>query len=326
MVFLAWLVPRVVLPDSANTKVVMCSEDGTFGQELIVRLKEADRLFVFEEVEDEETLRRQILSGEAESGLVIKEGCWEKLCRGDTEDVFRLYCSGTDGKQSLLRETVCREFFRSYSVILLETLGEDFFEEENRQEAVSYMLERNDWYQSGNDVFDVDYEEIETVEIKGEAKDNVLPLRGIVATIIFLGMLLEKGAELSGQDRQYADNLPRRDKRAYLFWHFLSVSFLPGLAGILLCYGMGEGTHLLLELGKMLAFLLFSGVWVYVLGRLFSREYIFHGWICPLLVVNLLLPPVFFNLSRYVPTLDYINWILPVGFYLKLFCVWFVIA
>lgn len=73
-----------------------------------------------------------------------------------------------------------------------------------------------------------------------------------------------------------------------------------------------------IELKAIILFVLLSALWVLVFGRLFRNEITYVSFIVTLIVVNLMICPVFIDLSVYVPALQYISYCFPLGIYLGL--------
>lgn len=318
MGILVWVITAVTLPDNENMQVLLCNEAGAFGEEFVQQLKDCKSLFLFREVKDADTLRQEVLAGRAECGFVLKKGLEEKLIRERPQQLIQFFCPDASTKEAVVRETVFRELFAYSSNMLLEQTSAAAFSGKDKEKAIAFARERNAYYQNSDEVFDVIYETVD-VEENREQQRGAQPVRGMIAAVIFLNMLLMKGEDISGQSGGYAQGLSKAEKRSFFFWRYMSGSVILGAAGITMLKVLGMQENIFYELLKMMIFFAVSGIWVNIAGSLLKRETVYFGWICPLLALNLVLPPVFWDLASYVPAIGRINRLLPVGIYLELF-------
>lgn len=318
MVLFLWLAVTVTLPDKGNMCVLLYNEDGDFGEKLIENLINSDSSFSFREVQGEKEMYQEILAGRAECGFWLKKGLEEGLRQEKEQGLVCFVGSELGSKGISVRETFYQELFSLSSDLLLQRRAEDLFEENVREDALAYMRMRNSDYLTGNEVFHVIYEEIGDEKGRESGNGPIHPIRGIAAAIILLNILLLQGEDIGCKKGGYEKSLPSWERREFLFWKYLIGSFPLVLAAFLSYQMFGLGSNPLLEMGKLLALLVVSSLWVMVLGISIRKEAAYYGWLCPAFTMNLLLPPVFFSFSTYIPAVGGLNWLLPVGIYLKM--------
>ncbi len=318
MLFLMWMASVIVLPDHENMHVLVYNEDGSFGEQFIENLKENAGEFLFQETDDPEILRQEILAGHAKYGLILKAGLEEGLQKEETEDLILFISSEMSDNGSSVLETVYQALFSVYSTMLLEHRAPQIFEQEVLEDALALMKERNEYYKTSEKVFDVTYEYLSDVKEKQQEERDVFPIRGIAASMILLHMMLAGGETVSLGKGSYEHNLRKWEKREYLFWKYIISSVLLAVTAVIGCNIFGVGKSLTTEVLNMVFFLFAGSLWVILLGIWLKKEAVYYGCICPLLAVNVILPPVFFGISTYIPAVRWINWLLPVGIYLKM--------
>lgn len=319
MILLTLLVLHIHLPDNTNVQILLYSKDGDFAELLMQRLEEKTGLFVFQRCDSQEKMRQEILAGKAECGFVLKDGMEEKIRRDEWQDIVVCISSGGSNKTSVVCETFYQEMFSLYSEIFLEQQMEQVVEPEQLEEVIAYIKEQNSVYIQEKGVFDIVYEGIETVDGQEKPQREVQTIRGLVAVIIFLNMLIVRGEELAGRGEAYIKNLPQRERKYFLFCKYFMSSVVLAILSIIVFQMTGIGENIFWEAAKMIVFLAISAIWIIIVGGFIKKGTTYYGWICPIVVINLLLPPVFLDLVVYIPAIETLNWLLPIGIYLKMF-------
>ncbi|MCI8281338.1 MAG: hypothetical protein HFI76_06535 [Lachnospiraceae bacterium] len=318
MLILMWMVSSTVLPNQENTYVLIYNEDGFFGEQLIEHLEQGYGEFIFQEAGSPQELRGEILAGHAECGFILEKGLEEGLQREETKELILFICSDMSNKASSVLETFYQELFSMYSTILLEHRAPQLFHQEVLKDALTFMKERNEYYKKSEKVFDVTYEYVDSVQEKQQEEKDVFPIRGIAASMILLHMMLVGGEAVSSGRSAYEKNLRIWEKREFLFWKYVISSIILAAAAIIGFQILEVGGNLIIESVKMMVFLGITSLWVILLGTWLKKEAVYYGCICPILVVNLLFPPVFFSIAAYIPAVRWLNFLLPVGIYLKI--------
>lgn len=330
LILLLWLVGFVSVPRPDNLEVLLCNEDGAFAQNLIERLKHSTGAFQFREVESREALFEELESGNAECGFICNQGLEAGLKQEKTNGLVTFVSVSGGQKGAGAGETVYQELFSMYSDLLLEHRAAELFEPPDLKEGLEYLRERNAYYKNSGRVFQVIYETVEQTGNRGEQsadetselKDQTGrgkgtdPVRGIAAMVILLQMLLICGEEKAPKGACFEACLPIGARSEFRLQKYL-IGAAP-LAIVSLCaYVLLKiNQPMILEALRMIGFLLFSAVWVLLVGGRIKSRASYYGWLCPLIGLNLLLPPVFFQLSAYVPAVRWLNYLLPVGVYL----------
>lgn len=338
LILLLWLVGNVSLPQPEHLDVLLCNEDGAFAQNLIERLKHNTGAFQFREVESRDALFKELSAGNAECGFICNQGLEAGLKQEKTQGCVTFVSTSGSRKSAGAGETFYQELFSMYSDLLLEHRAAEIFEPKDLPEALNYLKERNAYYQDSDRVFQVIYETVEQTDnraaqavgaeeeradISGaqrkdeaEPKGGTDPVRGIAAIVILLQMLMICGEEKAPQGAGFEACLPAGARMEFRLQKYLIGAVPLAITSLTAYVFLNVNQPIIFESLKMIGFLLFSAVWVLLIGGRFKSRAAYYGWLCPLIGLNLLLPPVFFQLSAYVPAVRWLNYLLPVGVYL----------
>lgn len=324
LILLLWLVGSVSVPQPDHLDVLLCNEDGAFAQNLIERLKHSTGAFQFREVESRDALFKELSAGNAECGFICNQGLEAGLKQEKTQGCVTFVSISGSRKSAGAGETFYQELFSMYSDLLLEHRAAEIFEPKDLPEALNFMKERNAYYQDSDRVFRVIYETVEQTDNRAaqavgaaaEPKGGTDPVRGIAAIVILLQMLMICGEEKAPGGAGFEACLPAGARMEFRLQKYLIGAVPLAITSLTAYVFLNVNQPIIFESLKMIGFLLFSAVWVLLIGGRFKNRAAYYGWLCPLIGLNLLLPPVFFQLSAYVPAVRWLNYLLPVGVYL----------
>lgn len=318
MVLVILLVAGIQMPDVNNTVIGLCNRDGAFAKDVVKKLQDSESVFQFETYDDEIKLQEAVVSGKLESGFVFEQGLEKNLEHGKKKKLITFITTPLTTKGAVAKETVFAAFLERYSEAVLLEQEKTVFGKES-EEISEALLERNQEYLGSDELFQIKFEEIGEDGKRAEEGAATFPVRGMVALLIFVIVLIEHGRKFEQRDCEVERALTSGEKRGFAFLRYVSAATIPALASILLLVGTGQGTAVAKEVLAMIVFVMVTGVWMVLVGKLFRSGTTYASWIMTLVLSNLLLCPVFINAAEYVPALGYLNCIFPVGIYLKLF-------
>lgn len=332
MLLLILLIAGIRIPDSSNIKVGLYNADGQFAERITEKLLASDSVFEFERYSDEESLKEAVIGGRIECGFIFEEGMEKKLNRtgGRSKDLITYVATPLTTKGSVAKETVYAAFLEEYSAKLLLREEETVFGEEN-PEISELLLEKNSGFLEGDQIFSMDFAYVESMGDSNRGEESAaavnereartFPIHGIAALFVFIAVFLEHGRKFSPKAAAYEGALPRKEALVFRFVRYLAAATAPaaaGLAGILLS---GNGQGVLRECFGMFALVFLSALWMLIMGGAFRKELSYSAWTMTLILAQLLLCPVFVELSQYVPALRFIRLLFPAGIYLQFFVV-----
>ena len=318
MVLVVVLVAGIRVPDTNNTVIGLCNKDGDFAEDVIENLQNRESVFQFNAYTDENEMREAVIRGELESGFVFQKGFEKALEQGKPKNLITFLTTPLTTKGAVAKETVFAAFLERYSQEILLGQEEQVFGEKS-EEISKTLLEKNQKYLAGDELFRIDFEEVTANAGESEKKTETFPVRGMIVLLIFVMILIDHGKKFEQKDCSVEKALTGREKIGFEFLRYISAATIPALAGIVLLVGTGNAVFFIKEVLGMMLFIAILGAWMVLVGRLFRNGTTYASWIMTLVVGNLLLCPIFVNAAEYVPALRYINCVFPVGIYLKLF-------
>lgn len=324
MLSLLLLITGIRIPDSSNVKVGLYNADGQFAKRIEKKLLDSGSVFEFESYSDEEALKDAVIGGKIECGFIFKEGMEQKLNRagGRSRDLITYVVTPLTIKGSVAKETVYAAFLEEYSEKILLREEETVFGGEN-PEVSGLLLEKNAGFLKGDQIFNISFAYVKAGEA-AETEDKgaqTFPIRGIVALFVFIAVFLEYGKTFSKKAAAFENALPGKEAVRFRFVRYLAAASVPavfGLAGILLS---GSGQAILRDCFGMLALMFLTAFWMVIAGGAFRKELSYSAWMMPLVLSQLLLCPLFVDISRYVPAVRYLRLLFPAGIYLEFFVV-----
>ena len=320
MVLVILLIIGTQLPDANNTVIGICNQDGEFVEDVIEKLENKESVFQFKRYEEPEKLREAVVEGKVESGFIFEEGLEEKLEKSRKNKLITCISTPLTTKSAVARETVFVAFLERYSEDILLEQEEQVFGK-GSSEISEMLLEKNQEYLNGDKIFRMDFEEVESSGKVQEQKSETFPVRGMIALLIFIMILMEHGRKFEQKACAVEKALTTREKMCFEFIRYLASATIPALVGICLLVYAGNGAGILKEVVGMLLMVVISALWMVLVGKLFRNSITYASWIMTIVVANVLLCPVFFDLSEYLPAIRYVNCIFPVGIYLKWFTI-----
>lgn len=309
MVLVVLLIAGIKLPDTQNTIVGLCNQDGAFAEEVVQKLETRESVFEFQRYDNPEKMKEAVIRGELECGFIFEKGKKESITCISTPITTKAAVAG---------ETVYAAFLEKYSEEILLEEQEDVFGEKT-SEISKVLLDKNQEFLEGDQIFRMDFEEVESSQKMPRQEAETFPVRGMTALLIFVMVLMNHGKKFEQKDCSFEKALMPREAVCFEFIRYLAGAAIPALIGICLMMYNGNGAGILRETAGMLVLVLTSALWVVCIGKLFRNSITYASWIMTLVIGNLLLCPVFIDLSEYLPAIRYINCIFPLGIYLKLF-------
>lgn len=318
MVLVVLLIAGIHLPDTNNTVIGLCNKDGDLVEDIIAKLQDGENVFQFTTYEDENKMQEAVIRGEVESGFVFKKGFEKDLQQGKKKNLITLITTPLTTKGAVAKETVFAAFLERYSEEILIEQEEQVFGRKS-EEISKALLEKNQEYLNSDELFRVDFEEVNANIKEVEKGTETFPVRGMIVLLIFVMILIEHGKKFEQKDCVVEKALTGSEEIYFEVLRYLSAATIPAFTGIILLVGTGNGAFLIKEVLSMMLFIVILGIWMVLIGKLFRNGTTYASWIMTLVIGNLLLCPVFVNAAEYVPALGYLNCIFPVGIYLKLF-------
>ena len=316
--FLLWIVMGISVPDYKNMKVGFCMTDSLYADSIKEELVNNENSFLFIEYQNEELLQKDIINGIIDCGFVFLENFDEKVENRETKNSIRYISTSFSDKGEVVKEKVYAAFFKIYSENILERLEYEIFGN-HKEERLEQIIDKKRIYQEGTEVFQMKITEVnaEPGREKEEISNN--SLRGLIGLVIFLTMFVSYGSTQLKEGDNVEAALSKKEQFFYRYVKMIAASFLISLVGFLLLLGQAKDKNILQEVIFLVCYILLCAAWVSFVGRGLGRMEYLPLWITALIVVHLIICPVFFDFSIYVPGIKWIRYVLPLTWYLKFF-------
>lgn len=302
------------LPDGTNMTAGLCTSGSLAGGQILAQLKNSQSAFSFVEYESEEQLETAVKNGTVECGFWVEPDLEERMSDGKLDGSIHYICTPMTSKGEVMKETFYAAFFKVYSDELLKSKEEPFFGEKSKT-CEQEWLEQNHKRQEDGSVFQVQYLTVES-ENQKHTDTNVYPVQGTIAILVLLTLFLGRGRRLEAGGMAVENALPKTERIRYECTDILASGTYSMIAGLLLVIVSPRSHGVWQEITAMLVFAVFAVIWVWLLGKTVHHvEGLISGAFC-ILVINVLICPVYFDLSNYIPAVKYIKYISSVGLYL----------
>lgn len=318
MLLVVWLAGQISIPQSDNVTVGVVSTEGAHGKEVLEHLKERESIFSFVEYDSRETLLADLVAGKLECGFYFSQNFEKKFEHEKLKNSVSYVCTPLTTKGEVARETFYAALFEVYGRQMLSARAEQLFGE-NASAAESTLLENNEKYLAGSEVFQVNVEQTKAVENVRNTAQKVFPIHGLVAVFLFFIMFVEYGRRFdAGEGKPYLA-LPAPMGDGFQIMGLLAAGTVPAVLGTVMVCSSGESRGFIIEVTAMCLLLVICALWIAFAGKWIRSMTGFTSQMFLLLLINLVFCPVFVDISAYIPAFEIVRCLFPTGLYLE-FC------
>lgn len=313
MILMTSLMLAVHIPDGNNMYGGIYISESNVAEQVVEHLTE-NSTFQFIVYDNREELQKDVESGKLECGFVIAQDFDQKIKKGDLEDCVLYICTPMTSKGEVMKESFYEAFFQIYSDTILENNEKLFFGNENDR-RLDKWISTNHEYREGSKLFRVEYHEVYSA-VSLQAERKIYPVQGVVGLMILLILFLSHGRRFEPNGMAVEKALFGKERFFYSVCGMLAAGTIPALTGIILVLYSGGSRGTLREIFFMILFLIWAAVWTWLIGKL---QHSLEGQISLvliILVINVLICPIFFDLAEYIPAMQYVKYISPLGLYL----------
>lgn len=314
MVFLIWIISGISIPSYTNMKAGLLCGDSSIANQIKESLVAEENDFEFITYEDENELIEDVISGTVDCGFVFSTDFDDMFQERNTDKGISYYATPFSTKGEVLKEKIFSVYFEYYSQNILEDVEEDVFgdKDETRMEEI---LETNQFYLEGNDIFQVEIQQAGDTEIENKQQESYDMVAGLVGLCIFLAMFFAY-AETQLMESDHVElALNRKDQFIYRYVKMLASAVLPSVSGLILILMFGQNRGIMVEGLHLILFVCLSALWLNLVGRWLGRAEDLSTWMLSMIVLHLLICPIFYDFSIYVPAIKWLRYLLPLGIY-----------
>lgn len=258
--------------------------------------------------ETPEELQQAVVSGRIDCGFVIPE---------EAKDRVICVSSPMSSKSALAKQTLFSVYYRLRSRDVLLEADEQLYgsSDEIRQQL---LFDKNEAYLHGDQVFDMDLQEV-AVTASASVKENcIFPIQGIAGLFLILFAILSQSVIYDIKSGGPWKRLSRKDGFCMRMLWGVAAMILPVLLAYMYLAISGKGRGAGIEILSMLLFLLWLVPWSSVLADRRLSEETYYVRMVIFLLVQLIICPVFADPAEWLPVVRILRLIFPLGIYTTL--------
>ena len=316
LIILLVFIQLIYIPEKDNTKIGICLNDSNIAEDIYDDLTEQTETYDFVEYRNLEQLEKAVVSGKVECGFYFSEDFDDDFEEGKIRDLVKFFVTPMSAKAELIRENFYISFLKEYSEVLLLQSEEELYGEisEDRTEQI---LSLNGQYLEGDEVFELDIHYVETVKKEAKNEKQTLYMQGIYGLFVFMFMFLSyhKG---NGNKTDFRSVLNKKDGIFYDILELVSVALIPAICGMFVLIFSEKSRGIFIEIIATFVLLILSTLWMLVFSVFCKNEANYLSMFLLVLIAQVIVCPIFWDLSGYSKFLEYIRYLFPLGTYLLL--------
>lgn len=301
---------------------VYVEEQQGLSQEIADALIKKDGMFRFYQCTSKEEMMDEVASRRAECGYLFYQGLEEKLDRQDMKRCIGVYSAPSTVADALSTEVVFSVLFEVYGKDLLEnfTRGNQIFASLDQEEAWDEMELLYEKYRSNGSTFSFAYEYLAETVDADVSSPAVFPIRGMIAVTIFVTGLFSAVMLCEDEAKGLFIPLSYAQKPWCALSSMMAPVFLTGISGLVAIYITGNFSFgFFYEFFMIFGYVLFVVLLAYGLKQVIRNSVVLCSLIPFLAMGSLVLCPVFFDISNWVPGIGALGKWFPPYYYMALF-------
>lgn len=320
MVLFLWLVHAITIPESAApVGGLYCAQSDTAKRIADCLTKDFSQNVSFRIYEDAQLLREDVETGRLTCGFAFaddfEDAFWHGKLKKRVTSIETPFSNGTE----VFKEAFYAALFREYSIRIIKDHMGDIFTEPST-ERTDAILQANEENLSGEKLFTPEEVFVETaVEAEdGGSEDGIslqADIRGLFYLILFLLMLGMSGTLTRGGREGVIGALCPMDASFFRICSMVAGVLLPLIVGAAFLQVIGCGVPVWQEGLHLLGFMVYSCIWIEVLGRRIVRREC-GTKLVSLTALHLLALPVLVDFASVFPPIRLLRYLLPVSVYL----------
>ena len=317
LIVLLLLLQLIHIPNSDNTKIGVCLNDNDVAKIIYDNLSGQTDTYDFVEYKNRELLEKAVTSGKVECGFYFTDDFDDRFENGKIKDIVEFWVTPMSAKADLIRENFYISFLKQYSEVLLLQSEEELYGE-NSAERTNDILSLNKQYLDGNELFELDIRYVETKGQKDINETQTFLLQGLYGMIVFLFMFLSYNKGNGNKASDFRAILNKNDRVIFDIQELVTVGLLPAVSGLLVILFTKESRSVIVEILATCLLLVVSTIWILFFSFLCKNEANYLSMFLIISMTQIIVCPIFWDISRYSKVLEYIRYMFPLGTYLLL--------
>ena len=353
LVLLLLVIGSIHIPDAKNSRIGLAGVTSGITQTIVDRLMQKSDVYQFTTYEDPEELEQAVEAGELECGFVFAEDFAKQYEEGSFTDSITYVYTPFTTKGLAVKETVYGAVLELYGEKLLQQ-NEETIVGQSSEEISAMLAERYEYYLNSDAIFhteviyvdadagmesdirnlesdlrgqdeDLEVDRIDNVDqnrnqsrIADHSVNTQNVIHGVIACMIFLTIYLAGVSYKEEKNWSFLSQLEKGKRRRYECAGMLASATPMMLVGIgLSCLTTtGVGMVIVTEILKMLLLAAVSIAFTACAMCIWKKDTGMLSMLPVLLLLQIIICPVFFDIVVYVPAVKCIRYLCPVAYYL----------
>ena len=346
LVLLLLVIGNIHIPDAKNSRIGLAGVTSGIAQNIADRLMQKSDVYQFTTYEDPEELEQAVKAGELECGFVFTEDFTKRYEEGSFTDSITYVYTPFTTKGMAVKETVYGAVLELYGERLLQQ-NQETIVGQSSEEASTMLADRYEYYLNSDAIFhteviyveadgateggvrgsgsdlrgrdedvDADVDRIDNVDQNRNQSENQSGIadhqidtenivRGVIACMIFLTVYLAGTSCKEEKNQRFLSQLEKGKRRRYECAGMLAA------ATPMMFVGMAISTEIL----KMLLLIAVSILFTACAMCIWKKDTGMLSALPVLLLLQIIICPVFFDIVVYVPAVKYIRYFCPITYY-----------
>lgn len=311
MIFLVLLILGIRMPAQNNTEVGIVPGKSENAAQICELLRGENSIFDVLTYEDEDKMKEDIASGKLICGFCIAEDFDRKMEEGKVKHAVNYITGPMEVKGEVAKEAFYSAFLVTYSDELIRRKETEIYGTEDPK-RLARIQEEMDRLLKDEEVFQIKQEYVHTAQTaETQEQTKRYPVQGTVGILILIFMFLS-----AGKESVFKKALYRGEKLVFDYIRQLTSAVPLAVTGLFCIAFSGQSRGICAEVLGLLVLVLYGGIWNMVLAGMIKNETGFVSAILVRVILMVLICPVFVDFSQFVPALQYIRSIFPLGIYL----------
>lgn len=322
LVLLLLVIGNIHIPDAKNSRIGLAGVTSGITQTIADHLMQKSDVYQFTTYEDPEELEQAVEAGELECGFVFAEDFAKRYEEDSFTDGITYVYTPFTTKGLAVKETVYGAVLELYGEKLLQQ-NEETIVGQSSEEISAMLTDRYEYYLNSDAIFhteviyvDADVDRIDNVDQNRNQSENQSGIadhqidtenivRGVISCMIFLTVYLAGTSCKEEKNQRFLSQLEKGKRHRYECAGMLAA------ATPMMLVGMAISTEIL----KMLLLIAVSILFTACAMCIWKKDTGMLSALPVLLLLQIIICPVFFDMAVYVPAVKYIRYFCPITYY-----------
>lgn len=316
LIFSVYQIEQIALPDDENYNVGFYSVDSEYGSQMFASLNKRNEEYNYVLFQSEKDLEEAVVAGRVKCGFALCNDFDEKVSMETEEQAITFYVQKKDAITNTIFHTIYAAFLQEYGQQIILDHEEKIFGTVSKEREQKLKQNYKDLFEE-QALFGIK-ETVVYVDDKEQIDSTIWMIRGIVGLFVFI-CLFFICVEHCWENEEFIGAYMAWNER----WKYILLDYITGILGVsIVGFLVIRMTNPDIAFGKdIIAFTGYVGcsiLWILVLDFVCKNKTRLFQYGMGLMVLQIILCPMFFDLSEYIGAVKWIRMIFPMGIYMNL--------